>query len=67
MIARLGNVLYWTGCIVAAFFLAISAYIGASHLLGGDLSYDDFPIYGIAYAAIAWCVGRACRYVLAGT
>jgi hypothetical protein len=68
MAARLGNVLYWVGCIAAAFVLALFGLMWATGFLGGD---PETPIfYGVIaaiIAAICWGVGRACRYVLAGT
>jgi len=64
MAARLGIILYWLGCIVAAFIVsaAIAFYVTEG-------SADDLPAVGflILIAAIVWAIGRACRYVLAGT
>jgi hypothetical protein len=64
MLTRLGNVLYWLGCIVAGLIIAADGYDfymeGADHYKGGYVF-----IAVIAFAV--WFVGRACRYVLAGT
>jgi hypothetical protein len=66
MLARLGNVLYWFGCIVAAVLLAA----GAAEWFGeAQYRKDGYGIVvGFAVAAlIIWLIGRAFRYVLAGT
>jgi hypothetical protein len=63
MAARLGQVLYWLGCGLACAILA----------LGGVMAYGDnrlgvtFFIVSVVAAVLAWLVGRACRYVLAGS
>jgi hypothetical protein len=62
MAARLGNVLYWLGCGVAAVFALLVALL----IVGPG---KDAVYYGSIYAVIAigaWLLGRACRYVLAG-
>jgi hypothetical protein len=63
MAARLGNVLYWLGCGVAAIFALLVAIVALNP--GTEAVY-----YGSIYAITAigaWLLGRACRYVLAGT
>ena len=62
MLGRLGNVLYWTGSGIAALFL----FLTALHLIGkqGDLF---LAILFAAVAVVAWLIGWALRYVLAGT
>jgi hypothetical protein len=57
MLARLGSVLYWLGCIVAAVFIAEAQY-----------RKDGYgTVIGFAVGAlIVWLIGRAFRYVLAG-
>ena len=66
MLARLGNLLYWFGCIVAAVIIATGAAVWF-----GEAQYrkDGYGIViGSAVAAlIVWLIGRAFRYVLAGT
>jgi uncharacterized BrkB/YihY/UPF0761 family membrane protein len=75
MIARLGDVLYWTftgigvlltACVLYFFFPALTA------LMQGQIRQDElgitvimFVIY-IAPGVILLLIGRACRYVLAG-
>jgi hypothetical protein len=64
MTERLGNALYWAGCIISGLFLlaaAAGAVFGHGH--------DRFFTVGIflAIALVAWIIGRACRYVLART
>jgi hypothetical protein len=72
MAARLGNVLYWAGCIVAVPF-AFWAVVNSSMLLMGFLGGTTLPGENMRHILIsgtaalgAWLVGRACRYVLAG-
>jgi hypothetical protein len=62
MLARLGNVLYWLGCIIA---WAIIALVIASVDLR-QLELGNFIFFG-GMALAAWLAGRACRYILAGT
>lgn len=61
MAARLGNVLYWLGCIIA----------WAIVVLGGVLCSTRpacvLFIGSFVFAFTVWLVGRACRYALAGT
>ena len=69
MAARLGNVLYWLGCLVAAASI-LWAIVNAWVLFTGSLlPMDNVVIIMISLAAAvaAWVVGRACRYILAGT
>jgi hypothetical protein len=64
MLERLGDVLYWFGSGTAVVFLALG---GALNLLidhPGD-RWFLLAICGIC-AAVAWLMGRACRYVLGG-
>lgn len=68
MMARLGQALYWTGCVIAALFL-ISGALNLNDLVGG-IGLPGEKIYRIAvaffFAVIAWLLGRACRYALSG-
>jgi hypothetical protein len=60
MLARLGDVLYWTGCLLAALLLvAAGAYYKVEDIKTAEL------IFLIGFAVIVWLIGRACRYVLA--
>ena len=63
MIERLGNALYWTSCIISGLFL-LAAAAGAVLGHGPDRVFA-IAIFG-AIALVAWIIGRACRYVLAG-
>jgi hypothetical protein len=64
MIARLGQVLYWTGCIVAALILA-AGFVLFSGTAGGDLLFN--ASLTVVAATLTFLLGRAARYVLAGT
>jgi hypothetical protein len=70
MIARLGYVLYWIACGVAGLLL-LGVIVGLGVLVTG-YSTDPFnTLAGVALCAVGavlcWGVGRAFRYVLAGT
>jgi hypothetical protein len=58
MAARLGDVLYWLGCVVATATGGLAAY--ALTFPGGE------PSVIAIIAGSIWLLGRACRYVLAG-
>jgi hypothetical protein len=61
MLARLGEVLYWAGCLLAALLVAAAiAYYNFE-----DIKLVELLIL-IGLAVIVWMIGRACRYVLAG-
>src|SRR5262245_12846170 len=64
MLARLGNVLYWLGCIAA---VVIVGFAGIVYFSEGQRP-SDLPVVVVlgVIAAVAWLIGRACRYVLAG-
>jgi hypothetical protein len=65
MAERIGNVLYWLGCIVAG----LTALLGvAIYLAEGHNKYEGLLVMGFVFicACIPWLKGRACRYVLAG-
>jgi hypothetical protein len=60
MAGRLGQVIYWFFCIVAAAILLVSAWVGRDQFnLEGF-----FGVCGCAF--VAWLIGRAFLYVLAG-
>lgn len=64
MAARLGNVLYWLGCIVAAVAVVYDVTLGlANNWQDPSGTYIRTAILAVA----AWLVGRACRYVLSGS
>jgi len=63
MLARLGNVLYWGGCVLAALVLL------SGLLLFEGMSASDTAFYAaltLIASALVWLVGRAAKYVLAG-
>ena len=64
MAARLGNVLYWAGCGIALLFVALAA---SQWFVAPHPNQTFVMIASLIMAAIAWLVGRAIRYVLAGT
>lgn len=62
MAARLGNVLYWAACVVAAVTVFFSVW--------GSIStgwFRDAVMVQFGFALVVWLAGRAARYVLAGT
>lgn len=63
MAVRLGEILYWLGCLAAACFLAIGIWIITAT---GD-NRIGFMAFVLIPVPITWVVGRACRYLLAGT
>ena len=63
MAARVGNVLYWLSCALAVVTAAIGAVVWFNRTEPGDVAT---VIILVMLAAIAWLIGRACRYVLAG-
>jgi hypothetical protein len=59
MLARLGDVLYWAGCLLASLLVAAAiAYY----------NFEDIKLFElllvIVIAVIVWMIARACRYVL---
>jgi hypothetical protein len=70
MAARLGNVLYWLGCVLAVIFaiggLAAFFIAGAVRpITNGEIIALMVPLF--ALSAISWMIGRALRYILGGT
>lgn len=78
MIKRLGNVLYWAGCIIAPFAFLYGffegGYIYMRNPTTGSIDFNsdfDFSLaYGIITGAIfgipTWLIGLAARYILTG-
>jgi hypothetical protein len=63
VLARLGDVLYWIGCV----FAAIVVVWGVVFCFRGDRADDPYLLSLVAVAAFAiWVIGRACRYILSG-
>jgi len=56
MLARLGDVLYGTACVLAVLFALIISLIPGNN-------YKPENFIGVV---VIWLIGRACRYVLAG-
>lgn len=63
MAARLGNVLYWLGCVVGAIFLAVLGFVAINPGEGAALWMLIYALLAVS----AWLLGRAIRYILAGT
>lgn len=63
MLARLGNVVYWAACIFAALWIVPVGMVIASP---GSDALLWCGVYAAA-SALSWALGRAARYVLAGT
>jgi hypothetical protein len=62
MIARLGNVLYWAGCVLAALIAGFGAIAAFQETWN---PWGSFIVCAMV-AAVVWIIGRICRYVLAG-
>jgi hypothetical protein len=67
MLARLGDVLYWTCCIIAALIIVISFIVWWSNPLRFSWDSSNFlpAIFFDVSALFVYLIGRACRYVLA--
>jgi hypothetical protein len=66
MAARLGDVLYWLGCILAVLFLPLPL-LALIDFLNGHPQTVAHPDYLIEVALASWLTGRTLRYILAGT
>jgi cobalamin biosynthesis protein CobD/CbiB len=64
--ARLGDVLYWLGCILAVLFLPLP-FLALIDFLNGHPQTVFHPEYFIGMAILSWLTGRTLRYVFAGT
>jgi hypothetical protein len=63
LLARIGDVLYWLGCILAV----IVVVWGGVFCFRGDSTDDPYLFSVVAVAAFAiWVIGLACRYLLSG-
>ena len=63
MLVRLGNVLYWLGCILAALIIgaAIAEWFrDAQYHPNGWVIIFEFAVF----AFIVWLICRMCRYML---
>lgn len=63
--ARLGNVLYWTGCVFALIIVGCGV-LGVALEPGNNNETWIVIMITAVFAAVVWVIGRACRYVLAG-
>lgn len=61
MLARLADVIYWLGCIVAAGILALGVF---DYWFGQGGLVVLFS--WMALAAIPWAIGSAIRFILTG-
>jgi hypothetical protein len=66
MAARLGDVLYWLGCILAVLFLPLPL-LALIDFVNGHPQTILRPDYFIEAAIASWLTGRTLRYVFAGT
>lgn len=69
MLARLGEVLWWSGFVVAVLWILISGYVFLASGFDGPPRVSDYLFIGfivLCPAAIFWLIGRGARYVLAG-
>lgn len=72
MAARIGNALYWLGCLAAVLFalLALYALAALAGLFGGTADPVETRFFAEKMTALAigcWLAGRIVRYLLAGT
>jgi hypothetical protein len=64
MLARLGNVLCWLGCVAAVMILA---FVVALWKTGPHQGIDESILVVLAiFGIVVWLIGRACRYILSG-
>jgi hypothetical protein len=61
MAARLGDVLYWAGCLIGGLLVinGIWPYVETQR-------YHSDMLWVVGAGVVCWLIGRACRYVLAG-
>ena len=63
MLSRLGQVLYWAGCAVA--FVIVLAGVAVTFNTSDSNAWLATAL-AVIVALIAWLIGRAALYVLAG-
>lgn len=66
MAARLGRVIYWTGCGMAVIAVLLAGIVFFSWRMPPPVEAIEWIIRYLAAAVVFWLVGRAARYVLAG-
>jgi hypothetical protein len=64
MAERLGHVLYWAGCVLAALAIGVGAFLSFAMVQRSDSIF--VLVVATVVAILIWLLGRACRYVLAG-
>lgn len=64
MAARLGEVIYWAGCLFGALFVVAAVYVYAVDPGSRDGQFLAALVGGFGVAC--WLIGRAAKYVLAG-
>ncbi|HLL26305.1 MAG TPA: hypothetical protein VKT73_01465 [Xanthobacteraceae bacterium] len=70
MLARVGIALYWIASCIAA-FLALGTVVvialGMFNAMGFKSENNILEAFVFIPAVLIWLIGRACRYLLAGT
>jgi len=65
MLGRLGNVLYWAGCIFSVIIVGVGLYIWSVEPNARKEPLVFILVIG-GLAVVGWAIGWAFRYVLAG-
>jgi hypothetical protein len=65
MLARLGHLLYWLGCIFAGLTVIYAGVIYSTEGYARSEGAGLLVVFALMAFAV-WLIGRACRYVLAG-
>ena len=65
MAERIGNIVYWFCCIVAAVSLAIGVSVWFLNFREGTEAYSLLAV-SFMVAFLVWLIGRSLRYVFAG-
>jgi hypothetical protein len=66
MAERIGNVLYWLGCIIAALVAGIGVFVYVAEGHGRSDGLMMLIVF-LVLAVVPWLIGRALRYVLSAT
>jgi hypothetical protein len=61
-----GNIVYWFCCVAAAISLALGVSVWFLNFREGTTAYSLLAV-SFVVALSVWIIGRAIRYVLAGT
>ena len=64
MLARLGNVLYWTAAALSVLIVVVGIPAGLNEA-PPNARWSLIAVFFVI-AGVVWLLGRACRYVLAG-